>query len=1592
VTVVATPHVVHELPGRLRIRAPEWAHTAPRRLEERLRELPGVDRVRASADTGNVLVCFDATRLERERVLAAVTDLDPAAAIPERDDRADEEPVSRPSAVVRPDAGPHGRARITVSGLDRDPETARRVEERLEERPEVARAEASPLTGRVLIEFSRRVSDLDDLLNEVAKLELPPRPGEDRPRHPLDPAPLVQSSARLIGASLGLALLAARRAIRTETALVRSRAPAAVAGAIGIAEGLPPVRAGLRAVLGHDRAQLAVGAATIVSLTLAGSPVGLVVTAASALRLLTEVRARRAAWSAYEERLSDTAEAVPGATVRLEAGDRVPLRGTIVEGSGTAICADALPDSVCPGAELEAGARVFGGPFVVELRGDEGFTPQPRPAPAAPSPLERYASVISVASLAYAGLTFAATRSLPRAFTALLLTSPRSAFIGAEGADTAASARVLRAGATVVGTRPDRPVRLPDMLIVDGPRTLAEGVELARVVPIDGDDPDALADLARAVASAAGSPWGRALSAGAHAPAADGTFDGEAAWATVDGRRYRLGTLEELGDHPAAVRGRDRGEELLALCDEDRCDLAVVALRPRLAPGVEELVRTCRRRGVEIALLEGGDRRAARAVAGRAKVRLVVEADLADLVRENQRDGGSVAVLSDSAEAAEGFDACDLAVALTTGRTARFPARADLLAPDLHAVAAIVEAGARRDEAIDVSVALAAGANVAGAAWGLKGAPGIGRAGYATHAGALGALAGGYMLLRGGERPRTLTQRLVDPRPERWGRRAPDEAMAELGTRPEGLTSDEVARRRQERPSTSRRSPLIEAVTDQVRSPLTGVLAAGAAVSLALGAVGDVAMIAAAIGANIAVGTWQERQAGRAAEALERLGAVEAKVLRDGEPVCVPADEVVPGDVLLLGSGDRVVADARVLDADALEVDEAALTGESFPVAKAPDAPMDADRVVLEGSDVTVGSGKAVVVAVGAGTRLGATAAALAIDETQESPLGRRLGDLFQQGLPVLFTGGALVTASGLLWGKPLVEQLTLGASLAIAAVPEGLPLLAGVAQAGVARRLAQRNALVRRLAAVEALGRVDVAACDKTGTLTEGRLAVTLVAGADGDEARFPDDLPEQLRDVLQIAGLASPAPDDDDAEAHPTDVAVVEAARAAGAQELDANRTREAPFDPARAFHAAVAAGRLCVKGAAEELVPRCTAVRNASEPRRLDDAGRQRLLTTAQEIAERGLRVLLVCEGSADGDAEDPHELTAIGFLGIADPLRDGVGKTVERCRHAGVRLIMLTGDHPATARAVAAEAGLPAGDDDVLTGDELSDLDDDELDDRLEHVSVIARITPLDKVRIVESLKRRGHTVAMTGDGVNDAPALRLADVGVAMGRQGTEVARQASDVVVADDDFATLVESLVEGRGFWQNMRRALALLLGGNLGEIGLMVGASALGLPSPLSARQILAVNLVSDVLPAISVAVQPPEHRKLSGLAREGTAALDRPLRVEIVRRGVATTVPALAAYLIADRKRIQPQTVAFASIVCTQLSQTLDLGRLDGRISGAVARAVGATTALLALTMTLPPLKRFFGLAAPSPVAVVLIAGASVAAAPLAQKLWH
>jgi calcium-translocating P-type ATPase len=707
--------------------------------------------------------------------------------------------------------------------------------------------------------------------------------------------------------------------------------------------------------------------------------------------------------------------------------------------------------------------------------------------------------------------------------------------------------------------------------------------------------------------------------------------------------------------------------------------------------------------------------------------------------------------------------------------------------------------------------------------------------------------------------------------------------------------------------------------------------------------------------------------------------------------VIIPANEVVPGDVLLLAPGDRVAADARLLSSYGLEVDEAALTGESMPVAKAPTGGTDASHIVLEGSDVTSGSGRAVVVAVGWQTRMGATAAALSVDEIERSPLGVRLNQMLRVLLPLSIGGGGIVLASGFLRRIPLVSLLTIGMTVVLAAIPEGLPLLASIGEAGVARRLAGQNAVVRRLSAIEALGRVDVACTDKTGTLTKGQLALSMVADYE-QEAKVSAELSTSLRRVLLTAALASPHPSAQDAQAHPTDVAIIQGAIDAGlGEQLHVEHEAELPFDPVRSFHVTLTAGSLCVKGAPEVLIPRCSWMLEQGEKRPLDEHGRSEWLDLARRLAERGLRVLMVAEGSPATPLDNPRELTALGFVGISDPLRPNVQAAVHRCREAGVRVIMITGDHPSTARAIAREADLLDKDGEVLTGAEILELQNSELDEHLEHAVVIARATPLDKLRIIESLQRQGHTIAMTGDGVNDAPALRLADVGVAMGR-GTEVARQVADVILVDDDFSTLVEAFVEGRSYWRNIRRALGLLLGGNLGELGLIVGASLLGLNFPLTARQILSMNVITDILPSLAVALQQPEHHSLAGLDREGAAALGTPLRNDILRRTIASALPPLVSYLIMLGSSTLPaaRSVAYGSIIATQLAQTLDAGRAEGRLTRSVLGAVAGSAGILLATFALPPLRTFLNLVIPPPLGWVLIGSGSVVAVLLSRLL--
>ena len=545
--------------------------------------------------------------------------------------------------------------------------------------------------------------------------------------------------------------------------------------------------------------------------------------------------------------------------------------------------------------------------------------------------------------------------------------------------------------------------------------------------------------------------------------------------------------------------------------------------------------------------------------------------------------------------------------------------------------------------------------------------------------------------------------------------------------------------------------------------------------------------------------------------------------------------------------------------------------------------------------------------------------------------------------------------------------------SLAVAAVPEGLPVVATVAQLASARRMSERNALVRNPPTIETLGRVDTLLLDKTGTLTEGRISLRTVS--DGIVEEPLGSLTECGRTILAAGLRASPGRVNGQAPPHMTDLAVVEAAEAVGVVTSTSvgfwTLVDDVPFESGRGYHAAL--GRtptgpvLVVKGAPEIVLPRCVQWRRGRGVEPMGEAARDKIEAEVERLAHRGFRVLAVAERSASSRqdlTEDRVErLEFLGLLGLADQVRPTAAEAVSTLRRAGVSVVMLTGDHPTTAASIGTELGIVNGQR-VVTGAQIDQLDDHQLGVLLPQVSVFARVTPAQKVRVVEAYRRSGHTVAMAGDGANDAPAIRLADVGIALGRNGTNAAREAADLVVTDDRIETITDAIVEGRGMWASVRDSIALLLGGNLGEIAFTLGAGMLRAGgSPLNARQLLLVNLFTDILPALALAVRPPASTNPESLLHEGPdASLGRALTREVLVRAGVTAGSATGAWLAARMTGTAPRasTVALVALVGAQLGQTMVAGWRSPLVVGASA----VSGVALAAVVQTPGVSHFFG----------------------------
>ncbi|MCI8303910.1 MAG: calcium-translocating P-type ATPase, PMCA-type [Lawsonibacter sp.] len=832
-----------------------------------------------------------------------------------------------------------------------------------------------------------------------------------------------------------------------------------------------------------------------------------------------------------------------------------------------------------------------------------------------------------------------------------------------------------------------------------------------------------------------------------------------------------------------------------------------------------------------------------------------------------------------------------------------------------------------------------------------------------------------------------------------WHSRPAAQVMKELDSRSQGLTQREAAQRLERFGPNQLAQPeppaLLLRILGQLKDPMILVLLAAAALSLAASGGEDWldgVIILVIVVVNGVISITQEDHAQQALEELRRMSSPQAAVLRDGERRHIAASALVPGDVIVLEAGDQVPADARILECSRLQADESAMTGESVPVEKRAAEKLPADtalgdqvNMLISGTLITAGRGTALVVATGMDTQMGRIAGLLLESGEGDTPLQRRMAEI-SRSLSFLCLGVcAVMFGLGLFQGKELLDMFLTAVSLAVAAIPEGLPAIVTIVLALGIQRLAGRNAIVKKLPAVETLGCAGVICSDKTGTLTQNRMTVQqvwLTPGARRRDAMLAGCLCSDAR--LEWKAGAPTASGD------PTEGALVVAAARDGVEqsrELERMpRTADLPFDSSRKLMSTI---HICqeggwtvfVKGAPDVLLERCVSTPGGP----MTPGDRTRALAANEDMAGRALRVIAVARKELDSlpsrlePANVERNLTFLGLFGLMDPPRPEVKAAVAKCHLAGVRPVMITGDHRATALAVAQELDIARPGDWSVTGAELDFMPQELLEEDIERFAVFARVSPEHKMRIVQAWQKRGKVVAMTGDGVNDAPALKAADIGCAMGKTGTDVAKGAADMILTDDNFSTIVAAIEEGRGIYSNIRKAIHYLLSCNIGEIFTIFAATLLGFGQmPLVPVQLLWLNLVTDSLPALALGVEPVEEGVMETGPRDASAGLfDRHFSLRLAWQGLMVGGLTLAAYFLGFTWLAAPglegaaaNTMAFATLTLCQLFHAFNVRSEDrslfaqGVLSNpAMNRAFLAGLAMQLSVLLVPPLQGVF-----------------------------
>ena len=755
-----------------------------------------------------------------------------------------------------------------------------------------------------------------------------------------------------------------------------------------------------------------------------------------------------------------------------------------------------------------------------------------------------------------------------------------------------------------------------------------------------------------------------------------------------------------------------------------------------------------------------------------------------------------------------------------------------------------------------------------------------------------------------------------------------ESVLREVGSSEKGLSAEEAAKRLERdgrnELAAAKKPSLISQFFKQMADPMIIILIVAAVISAITSVyqgegMADVIIILFVVIVNAVLGVYQENKAEKAIEALQAMSAATTRVLRGGKVTIVPSAELVVGDIVLLEAGDAVPADGRLLESASLKIEEAALTGESVPVTKfidildpgsAPDVPLgDRKNMMYMGSTVVYGRGSAVVTATGMDTEMGRIADALQKAEQGQTPLQIKLSQLSKiltwlvLGICVVIFGVQVLRAGGFT-GQVILDSFLVAVSLAVAAIPEGLAAVVTVVLSIGVTNMSKRNAIIRRLTAVETLGCAQIICSDKTGTLTQNKMTVVDHYGTD-----------ENL--LATAMSLCSDAEEDENGEAvgEPTECALVNWAHGLGLDKDDlkacAPRIGEAPFDSVRKMMSTVhASGGSVVqytKGAPDEVLKRCVSYLDHGEVCPMTDAKRQEILAANKGMADRALRVLAAAARWWKTEPTDfapeklEQELCFIGLTGMIDPVRPEVKAAIEECRGAGIRPIMITGDHIDTAVAIAKELGILKDASEAVTGSQLDAMDDEEFERRFRDISVYARVQPEHKTRIVTAWKKAGCVTAMTGDGVNDAPSIKSADIGVGMGITGTDVTKNVADMVLADDNFATIVGAVEEGRRIYDNIRKAIQFLLGSNMSEVISIFVATLLGF-SILQPVHLLWINLVTDCFPALALGMERAEADIMRRKPRDAKAGVFAGgMGADIAYQGIVVSLLTLASYFV-------------------------------------------------------------------------------------------